>query len=189
MIWSDSNYDHHLGPWRSRTDYGQCCFFVPHQNMQPIDPSLLASKILHELNASVKQGESNGLDIILDTEQFNYAFIDEDFESKGAGFNLVLLDHRDKAMVSLSSRIINTGTETQVDVKPSLTHTTDEAIAKFIPEERGCFTDGEANLTYLPYDKGYRYTMNNCLSDQGIRGKCDPNYSIETKLEVLYSSF
>ena len=176
IIWSD--YDHGVGPWRGRNDYGQCCFFVPHLNMNPLDPEMGAIELFHEKKPTAKHGDS--LDVLLDAEQFNYAFIDEDFESPGAGFNLVLVDHRDKPMVSLSSQIINTGTETQIYVKPSLTHTTDEAIAKFIPEERGCFADGEANLTYLPYDKGYRYVMNNCLSDQGIRGKYDPNFSIKS---------
>ena len=138
--------------------------------MHPIDPEWGAIEMFHEHIPAAKHGESYGLDILLDTEQFNYAFIDEDFESPGAGFNLVLIDHRDKPLVSLSSQIINTGTETQVYIKPTLTHTTDEAIAKFIPEERDCFADGEANLTYLPYDKGYRYSMNNCLLNEEIRG-------------------
>ena len=186
IIWSD--YDHGVGPWRGRNDYGQCCFFVPHLNMHPLDPEMGAIEMFHELKPTAKHGENYGLDILLDAEQFNYAFIDEDFESPGAGFNLVLVDQRDKPMVSLSSQIINTGTETQVYVKPLLTHTTDEAIAKFIPEERGCFADGEANLTYLPYDKGYRYVMNNCLSDQGIRGKNDPNYSIKA-LNTFFLSY
>ena len=181
IVWSD--YDHSVGPWRGRNDYGQCCFFVPHLNMHPLDPEMGTIEMFHERKPTAKHRDS--LTVLLDAEQFNYAFIDEEYESPGAGFNLVLLDHRDKPMVSLSSQIINTGTETQVYVKPSLTRTTDEAIAKFSPEERGCFADGEANLTYLPYDKGYRYVMNNCLSDQGIRGKNDANYSIKT----LYTFF
>ena len=184
IIWSD--YDHSVGPWRGRNDYGQCCFFVPHLNMHPLDPEMGTIEMFHERKPTAKHRDS--LTVLLDAEQFNYAFIDEEYESPGAGFNLVLLDHRDKPMVSLSSQIINTGTETQVYVKPSLTRTTDEAIAKFSPEERGCFADGEANLTYLPYDKGYRYVMNNCLSDQGIRGKNDANYSIKA-LNTFFLSY
>ena len=46
----------------------------------------------------------------------------------------------------------------------------DEAIGSLTHQERGCYTDSEVNLTYLFYDKGYRYEMNNCLINEGIRG-------------------
>ena len=61
-----------------------------------------------------------------------------------------------------------TGTETQINLKPIITETSEDAIWKFSPEMRQCYTEGEKNLTYLPYKEAFRYEMNNCLIDQGI---------------------
>ena len=70
-----------------------------------------------------------------------------------------------------------------MNLKPTLSYTTENAISSFTPEERGCYADGEANLTYLPYYLGFRYEMNNCLIDQGIRDivwncRCIPNFGL-----------
>ena len=142
--------------------------------MKPINWTLGDIKIFHDLKATAKNGESNGLDIILDAEQFNYAFYHENTDSNGGGFKLTLHDHRDKPMIQFSSQLIHTGTETQINVKPTITYTTDEAIGSLTHQERGCYTDSEVNLTYLFYDKGYRYEMNNCLINEGIRGTVIP---------------
>ena len=53
-------------------------------------------------------------------------------------------------------------------MKPIISYTTDQAIQMFSPEQRGCYADGEANLTHLPYSSGFRYEMNNCLIDKLI---------------------
>ena len=75
-----------------------------------------------------KNGESNGLDIILDAEQFNYGFNHQNIDSNGVGFKLTLHDHRDKPMIQFSSQLIHTGTETQIDINPVVTYTTDSAV-------------------------------------------------------------
>ena len=86
-----------------------------------------------------------------------------------AGFKISLHSHLDKPMIQFSSQLINTGTATQINLKPILSYTTDNAISTFTPVERNCYANGEANLTYLPYKLGFRYEMNNCLIDQAIR--------------------
>merc|ERR1712020_63671 len=85
------------------------------------------------------------------------------------GFKIALHHHSEKPMMQFSSQLINIGTETQIDLKSSLTYTTDNAISRFHPLERGCYTDGEVNLTYLPYSAGYNYGLNNCLIDKLIK--------------------
>ena len=122
LHWNDFNNE--VGPWVVKTDYGICCFVSPYLNMKPINWTLGDIKIFHELNAIAKNGESNGLDIILDAEQFNYAFYHENTDSNGGGFKLTLHDHRDKPMIQFSSQLIHTGTETQINVKPTITYTT-----------------------------------------------------------------
>lgn len=53
-------------------------------------------------------------------------------------------------------------------MKPTITYLTKDAISTFIPEERDCYGKREVNLTYLAYEFGYRYGMNNCLIDKEI---------------------
>ena len=70
--------------------------------------------------------------------------------------------------MQFSSQLIGPGSETQINLKPEITYTTEDVISIFSPKKRGCYSEGEANLTHLPYGEGYRYEMNNCLIDQGI---------------------
>ena len=86
-------------------------------------------------------------------------------------------------MIQFSSQLIFTGTATQINLKPTLRYTTDAAISTFAPDQRGCYANGEANLTYLPYFLGFRYEMNNCLINQGIRDivwncRCIPSFGL-----------
>ena len=85
-------------------------------------------------------------------------------------------------MFQFSSLLIHTGTETQITLKPTLSYITDDAISAFTPEDRGCYANGEAILNYLTNKRGYRYEMNNCLIDEGIRDitwncRCLPNFA------------
>ena len=85
-------------------------------------------------------------------------------------------------MIQFSEQLINTGTATQINLKPILSYTTDDAISTFTPNERNCYANGEANLTHLPYNLGFRYEMNNCLIDQRIRDiiwncRCLPHFA------------
>ena len=84
-------------------------------------------------------------------------------------------------MMQFSSQLIFTGVETQINLKPTITNTTEEAIFCLSPTERQCYAEGEVNLTYLPNEYGYRYELNNCLIDQGIRDiiwncRCMPSF-------------
>ena len=154
-----------LGPFVYATDFGACCYLSPHLNLEPTDWNKTYAETYHNLKADALNGDSNGLDLVLDAEQFNYAY----YKANAAGFKISLHHHADKPMIQFSSQLINTGTETQITLKPSVSYTTVDAIKRFYPEERGCYADGEVNLTYLTYEDGYRYEINNCLIDQGIR--------------------
>ena len=167
-----------LGPGHFSTDFGSCCSFVPHLNLKPFNMQSVEESY-HGLKADALNGETNGLNFLLDAEQFNYAY----YDSNSAGFKISLHSHLDKPMIQFSSQFIFVGTENQINLKPSLSYTTDNAISTFTPEERGCYADGEANLTYLPYWLGYHYEMNNCLIDQGIRDivwncRCIPSFGL-----------
>ena len=144
-------------------------------------------ELYHQLKADAKNGGKNGLEIIVDAEQFNHA---QYSKSIGSGFLISLHHHLDKPMMKFSSKLIYTGTATMVNLKPTISYTTDEAIRTFRPHERGCYTDGEANLTYLSYKDGYRYQINNCLIDQLMRDiiwhcKCMPYFDDNDHHEYL----
>ena len=108
--------------------------------------------------------ETNGLRLLLDVEQFNYA----KHNKVAGGLKLVLHHHSDKPMIQFSSQLISVGMETHINLKPTLSYTTQNAISTLSPEHRDCYASGEANLSFLSYASGYKYDMNNCLIDEMI---------------------
>ena len=167
-----------LGPSTFSTDFGSCCTFVPGINLKPMSQKTVED-LYHTLESKALLGQANGMNFLLNAEQFNYAY----YGTNSGGFTISLHDHRDKPMTQFSSKLIFTGTETQMNLKPALSYVTDNAISIFTPEERGCYADGEANLTYLPFYLGFRYEMNNCLIDQGVRDivwncRCIPYFGL-----------
>ena len=62
-----------LGPYKYDTDFGNCCKLIPHMALKNRDDWGTDEKIYFDLKADALNGESNGVDIVLDAEQFNYA--------------------------------------------------------------------------------------------------------------------
>ena len=87
--WKDSNKV--TGPLYYPTDFGVCCSFVPHLYFEPFNRNISLENLYHNLKANALHGEQNGLDIVLDAEQFNYAY----HQSNAAGFKLSLNHHSD----------------------------------------------------------------------------------------------
>ena len=176
IIWNQMD-EITLGPAYYPTDFGSCCLLIPHFDLKPINKSVSREERYHGIKAIAINGEENGVDIVLNAEQFNYA----DHHSKAGGFKISIHSHLDKPMIKFSSQLIFAGTINQINLKPIITNTTLDAIKKFSPEVRNCYANGEANLTYLTYSYGFRYEMNNCLVDQGIRDiiwncRCIPSF-------------
>ena len=162
LVWSAMK-ELYAGPNPYPTDFGACCMLSPHLDLEP--NGNFTPEMYHELEADALNGKTNGLDILLDAEQFNYAGHD----SVGTGFKIALHHHLDIPMMEFSSQLIPTGSNTQINLKPTISYLTKDAISRFPANERGCYADGEVNLTYLTKEQGFRYEMNNCLIDQGIR--------------------
>ena len=173
-------YQHYrVGPSFYPTDFGACCLFVPHVDFEGLKhvENMTYGDQYHGLNANALNGESNGLRLLLDVETFNYA----KHNKVAGGLKLVLHHHSGKPMIQYDSQLISTGTETHINIKPTLTYTTDNAISVLSPEHRDCYTAGEANLTFLSYGDGYKYELNNCLIDEMIGNivwqcGCIPSY-------------
>jgi hypothetical protein len=46
---------------------------------------------------------------------------------------------------------------------PIIFNTTEAAILRFTPHERGCYTDDEFKLKILSWEEGYKYSLMNCF--------------------------
>ena len=99
----------------------------------------------HGLNANALNGETNGLRLLLDVEQFNYA----KHNKVAGGLKLVLHHHSDKPMIQFSSQLISTGIETHINVKPTISSTTNNAISMLTPEDReACHSPKPPDLVF-----------------------------------------
>ena len=81
-----------FGPMSMRTDFGLGSFIHPLFMEKPInwsEPGIM-DKIFHQSNITAKNGEDNGLDLLIDVEQFNYGYNGK----HGTGLKLNLCDHR-----------------------------------------------------------------------------------------------
>ena len=69
---------------------------------------------------------------------------------------------------------------------PTLISTSANAMSRFTPEERDCYSEKEISLKYLPASHGYRYEMSNCLFESAFENilkecKCYPGKSKKPK--------
>ena len=75
---------------------------------------------------------------------------------------------------------------------PTLISTSGNAMNRFTPEERDCYSEDEISLKYLPHSHGYRYEMSNCLFESAFENilkecKCCPGKSSVHSCKVLHT--
>ena len=100
LTWNQLPPSEIIGPYTWPTDFGSCCLLVSHLHLSPYSDIETMSDIekYHYLKADTLNGEHNGLDLVIDAEQFNYAY----HQSNAAGFKVSLHDHRDQPMMQFS---------------------------------------------------------------------------------------
>lgn len=162
--WHEIPHDTHGVPMFYGTDAGACCYLSPHIFIGQMPKNMSYGDKYHKLHAPAKQGEEEGLEMLLDTEQFNYGYIRDD---QGIGLTMSLNDHRAISMMQFSSFHLGPGRENQIVIKPIITYTSEDALNSMTPDERGCYKH-DRKLEALSWDHGYHYEMDNCLIDQGI---------------------
>ena len=101
-------------------------------------------------------GKANGLRLLLDAQTFDYTF----HKSASEGFKIAVQHHLDQPLMSVKELDIATGFETQIAVTPVIYNTTQAALHRFTPQERGCYSEDEMTFKYLPKSL-YRYSY--CL--------------------------
>ncbi len=65
---------------------------------------------------------------------------------------------------------------------PTVLYTTEIALSRFGPDQRDCYTDDEFRFLYMPWDAGFRYSMQNCLYESVLERiindcTCIPNFA------------
>ena len=113
--------------------------------------------------------------MLFDIESFDYSYYDEGSE----GLKVALVHHLDMPIMRQTGFHIAPGTENQIAVTPTLISTSGNAMRRFSPQERDCYSEEEISLKYLPRDHGYRYEMSNCLFEAAFENilrecKCFP---------------
>ena len=73
---------------------------MPHLDFEPLNSSQTLEEIYHGIKADSLNGESNGLDLVLNAEQFNYGAY---HQANAAGFKIALHHHLDKPLIRFSS--------------------------------------------------------------------------------------
>ena len=92
MLPKDWKNEYDFGPYIQNNDFGACCKFIPHFNFEPFDwgAGEEAIEIFHQLVADARNGEAFGLDMIVNTEQFNYGFREANSAGKMIYYFLIL---------------------------------------------------------------------------------------------------
>ena len=113
--------------------------------------------------------------MLLDIESFDYGY----HEIGSEGLKVNLIHHLDMPIMKQTGFNLGPGTENQIAVSTSLMATSQNALERFVPKERDCYTESEILLKYLPRDFGYRYSMENCIFESTFEAilkdcKCFP---------------
>ena len=88
--------------YQGMTDYGACCLIVPYLNLinpetRNLDPSNeISNSLYHTIPTGAKNGLQNGLKIVLDVENFDYAY----FPRGAKGFRVALTNALDQAVIN-----------------------------------------------------------------------------------------
>ena len=91
-------------------------------------------------------------------------------------------DSTDKTVINQNGFYVAPGSETLVAITPTILNTTTSAISKFSPEKRNCYTPDEFDFKYFKRERGFRYSMYNCLYESLLENvfsncSCIPNFA------------
>ena len=99
-----------------------------------------------------RNGLSNGLELLLDAEVYDYALSKSGME----GFALSVLYHLDIPIMKNIGLSVLPGQSSQMAVTVELMNTSLQVRKRFTPEERHCYFEGELNLKHMPPINSFR---------------------------------
>ena len=159
--WSKKPEKYFFQAYIDSTEYGICCFLTPYLDFgsDDVNPEEYQGKDWNNIpRGYAKNGLQNGLMVTVDLESFDHAIIWDSM-----GFKVGLVDPQDKILLRNDGFNIRPGVLTEVAIMPTITNTSLDAIEKFDPLERDCYTEDEYKLKYFTLEHGFRYSMRNCL--------------------------
>ena len=173
--WKSTYNKYFFNSFHSLTDYGACANIYPHLDFEnPLTRDAVDRQyngtFLENVTYGVRNGLKNGLEIMADTEIFDYAY----FFRHSSGFMVSLADNRDKAIINQKGFYIAPGTTNLVSMTAEIMNTTEDAISRFSSDLRTCYAQGEVDFKYLQRDDGYRYSIDNCFYE-AVLGKIIDN--------------
>ena len=112
--WKSKYKQNFLNAYKSATDYGACCLITPYLDFElnktreaGAEGFIYTGEEYHSIPKGItRNGIKNGLKIILDVENYDYAY----FPRGAKGFRAVVGDSRDKAVINQNGFYISAGT-------------------------------------------------------------------------------
>ena len=99
-----------------------------------------------------RNGLNNGLQMLLDTEAYDYASTQYGSE----GFMISVVHHLDIPIMKHTGVNVQPGQASHISVTPTLMTTTQGAKNRFNPEKRQCYFEDEILLRHFPSYNSYR---------------------------------
>ena len=133
----------------SRNDRGTCCYFS-------IDRWFV--------DYVSESSTNSGLHFMLDLETHEY--FDTSYGTSGIRFWLG--DPFGKPMVSSAELNLSPGMEYLIEMSPSFLNISKDALQRFSPEQRDCYTEDEFVLKHFSDRYWFNYSMDNCEYNTAI---------------------
>ena len=106
-----------------------------------------------------RNGLTNGIEMILDAEVYDYALSKSGME----GFTLSILHHLDIPIMKNIGINILPGQSNQFSTTVELMNTSRQVRDRFTPVESQCYFEGELWLKHLPASWSFRYALSKIL--------------------------
>ena len=119
---------------------------------QVIQGCIVLLSVFRTNKAFARNGFSNGLELLLDAEVYDYALSKSGME----GFTLSVLYHLDIPIMKNIGLSVLPGQSSQMAVTVELMNTSLQVRKRFTAEERHCYFEGELNLKHLPPINSFR---------------------------------
>ena len=106
--WKNTYNHRFFDSYKSATDYGACCLITPYLDFEIKHSGKIGNytgEMYHSIPKGTRNGIKNGLKIILDVENYDYAY----FPRGAKGFRAVVGDSRDKAVINQNGFYIAAG--------------------------------------------------------------------------------
>ena len=154
---------------KSYTDYGICCKVFPQLLLNGTNPeyvtrtekykSLSDAVLSSPIVVGTKNGEKNGLHLLLDLESYEYSY----FPRAGVGFTVSFTDLGEVNILRQDGFYVRPGTESLIAFDINGFEATSTALGFFTGSKKFCYTEADFQPRHYNLKTGFVYSMSNCL--------------------------